>query len=74
MTDKKKFEGLKRQLIEDNEMKYGEEIRRGYGDEEIDKSNAGMLNLSEEEYREFIRLEQEVLDTLAEACKRGSFK
>ena len=32
MTDKEKFEGLKKRLIEENEEKYGE-IREKYGEE-----------------------------------------
>src|SRR5690606_117157 len=32
MTDKEKFEGFKQQLIDDNETKYGKEIREKYGD------------------------------------------
>jgi len=31
MTDKEKFEGFKQKMIEENERKYGEEIREKYG-------------------------------------------
>src|SRR5690606_21082393 len=55
----------------DNEKQYGQEIREKYGDDTVDKSNARMLNMSEEKYEEFRRLEQEVLETLAEAYKTG---
>lgn len=71
MADNEKFKGFKQKLVDDNERQYGEEIRGKYGDDAVDKSNAKMLNMSEEKYEEFRRLEQEVLSTLAEACKAG---
>lgn len=71
MADSEKFKGFKQKLVDDNEKQYGEEVRGKYGDEVADKSNAKMLNMSEEKYAEFSRLEQEVLDTLAKACETG---
>ncbi|WP_033543195.1 MerR family transcriptional regulator [Planococcus sp. CAU13] len=71
MADNEKFEGFKQKLIDDNEQHYGKEIREKYGDDTVDKSNAKMLNMSSEKYEEFRRLEQEVRDTLAEACEMG---
>src|SRR5690606_23447258 len=40
MTDKERFEGLKKNLIEENEKKFGKEIRARYGEETVAKSNA----------------------------------
>ncbi|WP_422121955.1 MerR family transcriptional regulator [Planococcus sp. X10-3] len=71
MADNEKFKGFKQKLVEDNEQQYGGEIRGKYGDETIDKSNAKMLNMSEEKYAEFRRLEDEVLTVLAEARDTG---
>ncbi|WP_223642575.1 MerR family transcriptional regulator [Planococcus sp. 4-30] len=71
MADKEKFQGFKQQLVEDNEKQYGDEIRGKYGDDLVDRSNAKMLNMSEEKYQEFIRLEQQVLDQLEEALRTG---
>lgn len=71
MTDKEKFQGLKQQLITDNEQRYGKEIRGKYGDETVDKSNAKLLNMSEEKYQEFIQVEKELLETLAKGCEAG---
>ena len=39
MTDPEKFEGFKQKIIDDNEKKYGKEIRAKYGDEQVDRSN-----------------------------------
>lgn len=64
MSDKEKFEGFMQELVEQNEEKYGEEIRKKYTDEVIDESNQQMLQMTKEQYEEFKRLEQEILDTL----------
>jgi len=56
MTDKEKFEGFKQSLIDENEQKYGNEIRTKYGDEAIDASNAKLKGLTKEQYDEGERL------------------
>ncbi|MFD1032747.1 MerR family transcriptional regulator [Metaplanococcus flavidus] len=71
MADSEKFKGFKQKLVEDNEQQYGEEVRGKYGDDIADKSNAKMLNMSEEKYAEFQLLEQEVLKVLAKAQETG---
>lgn len=71
MADKEKFEGFKRQLVEENEKKYGKEARSRYGDEAVDASNAKVLNMTREQYQEVAQLEQELKDTLAKAFKTG---
>ena len=40
MSDKEKFEGFKKKMIDDNEKKYGKEIREKYGEEAVNNSNA----------------------------------
>lgn len=71
MTDKEKFEGFKQKLIDDNEIKYGKEIRNKYGADTVNKSNAKLKNMTQEEYEEVTRLAHEVNATLAEAFKTG---
>lgn len=71
MTDKEKFEGFKQQMIDENEAKYGKEIRKKYGDDVVNKSNEKWKNMSKEEYDEFNRLTVEVLNTLEEAFEQG---
>ena len=41
MSDEKKFEAFKRQLVEETERLYGAESREKYGGAEVDASNAG---------------------------------
>ncbi|MGK7378740.1 MerR family transcriptional regulator [Planococcus sp. 1R117A] len=71
MADKEKFQGFKQKLVDDNEKQYGKEVRAKYGDDVVDRSNAKMLNMSESQYEEFMRLEKELMESLAEACKTG---
>jgi hypothetical protein len=71
MTDKEKFEGFKKQMIDDNEAKYGDEIRAKYGDEVVNRSYEKLKNMTKEEYEEVTRLADEVLATLAEAFANG---
>jgi len=56
MTDNEKFEGFKQALIDENEQKYGAEVRDAYGDSVIDASNAKLKGLTQEQYDEGERL------------------
>lgn len=71
MTDKEKFEGFKQKMVDDNEKKYGKEIRKKYGDDTVNKSNEKLKNMTQEEHEEVTRLANEVTSTLAEAFKNG---
>jgi DNA-binding transcriptional MerR regulator len=71
MSDREKFEGFKRQLIDENEQKYGQEIREKYGEATVEKSNRKLMNMTEEEYEKVTQLANEVNATLAEAFKTG---
>ena len=71
MSDKEKFEGFKMNLIEENEKKYGKEVRDKYGEEAVRKSNQKVMNMSQEEYERSIKLEEEMGTLLASAMKTG---
>jgi DNA-binding transcriptional MerR regulator len=71
MNDKEKFNGFKQKLIDENEKKYGKEIREKYGEDQVNKSNQKLLNMTKEQYEEFEKLGQEVLDTLEAAFATG---
>lgn len=72
MTDKEKFEGFKQNLIDENEKKYGKEIREKYGDNAVNKSNQKLKNMTKEQHEEVTRLAEELTKTLAEAFKTGN--
>ena len=69
MTNKEKFEGFKQNIIDENENKYGKEVREKYGDDTVNKSNSKIKGMSQEKYNEFIRLGKEIEEKLAEAFK-----
>ncbi|TGE31676.1 MerR family transcriptional regulator [Desulfosporosinus sp. Sb-LF] len=71
MSNKEKFEGFKQKLVDDNEAKYGKEIREKYDDETIKKSNQKVASMSREQYDEVTKLANEVIETLHSAFKTG---
>jgi DNA-binding transcriptional MerR regulator len=71
MSDKDHFEGFKKQMIAENESNYGEEIRQKYGEETVEKANAQVLGMTEETYKKFAELGNEVLEKLQAAAKEG---
>jgi DNA-binding transcriptional MerR regulator len=71
MSNKEKFEGFKKKMIEDNEKNYGKEIREKYGNQSVEASNAKVMNMTEEQYQEVTALAEQIHTTLAEAFKTG---
>jgi len=71
MTDKEKFEGLKKKTIDENEAKYGKEIRKKYGHETVNQSNQKVMGMSQEQHDEVTRLATEVMETLQAAFETG---
>lgn len=72
MSDKEKFEGFKQKMIEENEQRYGEEIRERFGDVVIDASNAKMMGLSSAQYKNMQKLSQQINVSLKEAFEQGN--
>lgn len=71
MSDQEKFEGFKKKMIDENERKYGKEIREKYGEDTVNQSNAKLMNMSQEDYEAVTKLEAEVREALAEAFATG---
>jgi DNA-binding transcriptional MerR regulator len=71
MSNKEKFEGFKKKMIDENEKKYGKEIRQKYGEDTVNKSNAKLMNMTEEQYEEFEKLGALLNETLKEAFAIG---
>ncbi|MCM3585569.1 MerR family transcriptional regulator [Mesobacillus maritimus] len=71
MSNKEKFNGFKKQMVAENEKKYGKEIRNKYGEETVNQSNAKLLKMSEEDFEAVTKLEREIIETLAEAMNTG---
>ena len=72
MSDKEKFEAFKRGAVEANEARYGREIREKYGDETVDRANARVLALTEEEHGRWTTLGEEIKAALARAVRAGA--
>ena len=71
MLDKEKFEAFKRRAVEANEEQYGKEIRKKYGDETVDRANANVLSLSEEDYGRWKALGEEIRSALSAAVREN---
>lgn len=71
MSDEKKFEAFKKQVIEQNEKTYGSEIRAKYGDTQVDEANAAVMNLTLEQYQEWSNLGREIQERLEDAVQAG---
>ncbi|WNB93858.1 MerR family transcriptional regulator [Bacillus sp. NEB1478] len=71
MTDKEKFEGFKQKTVEENEKKYGKEIREKYGDDTVNNSNQKVLNMTQEQHDEVTKLAEEIAETLSQAYQTG---
>jgi len=69
MTEAEKFEGLKKERLDENEKLYGKEIRENYGEEEVEKSNKQFMKLSQEDMQKMQEIEDKLfaqLEQLAE--------
>jgi len=71
MSDKEKFEGFKQKMIEENEQRYGKEIRERFGDAVIDASNAKMMRLTSAQYENMQKLSHRINDSLKAAFEQG---
>lgn len=72
MSNQEKFGLFKENIIKENEEKYGAEIREKYGDGEVDAANRKMLNMTEDEWAHFQKLEQEIKEYLKENVAAGA--
>ena len=72
MKDAEKFAALKRQAVAENEVAYGGEARRKYGDAAVDAANAGLLGLSRPEYDGWTGLDAELRARLEAAVQAGA--
>jgi DNA-binding transcriptional MerR regulator len=71
MKDNEKFKGLKEKLIDENEQKYGKEIREKYGEDTVDASNAKLRGMSQENYDAMTKLGEEIMILLEKAYQTG---
>ena len=71
MSNKERFEGFKRELVERNERAYGAEIRAAYGDETVDATNTKLERMSEGQWRAAEELRREYENLLQLSAREG---
>lgn len=71
MNDKEKFEGMKRQAIQENEAAYGAELREKYGDAAVEEHNQRLRGMSQQEWEEVQREEEAYKTALRRAMEAG---
>ena len=69
MSNKEKFEGFKKEILTENESKFGEEVREKYSEETLIDSNKRFMNLSEDEFNNMQNTENEMFHSLKEVVK-----
>ncbi len=71
MSDTEKFEGFKQKMIDENEAKYGKEIREKYGADTVNKSNDKVKNMTQEQHQKVTELSETLMLKLAQAKAQG---
>ena len=71
MSDKERFELFKEKIVQENEERYGQEVRKKYGDASMEDAIQKVKDMTEEDYDRFKLLEQEILLCLKEAVSKG---
>ena len=71
MSDQEKFAALKERAVRENEERYGEEIRERYGAETAEQSNRKLLDMTQEEWKRFRELEEEIREMLKKNVLEG---
>lgn len=72
MSDKERFEGMKRAAVDANEKAYGAEARKRHGDEAIDAANERLLAMDEDEWNDLQELEGAIIEQLKEVVRTGN--
>lgn len=74
MLNEEKFEAFKRDVVDQNEANYGEEIRKKYGNDQVDATNQKLLDANQAEWSSIEALNDQLNQKLAEATKIGDIE
>lgn len=74
MKNEDKFNLFKQQAMEQNEEKYGKELRKTYGEDVIEASNDNFSNLSENEFTDATKSEEILFKSLIEIEQLEEFE
>ncbi|MFR3275563.1 MAG: MerR family transcriptional regulator [Collinsella phocaeensis] len=72
MSDREKFEGMKRAMAESNEEAHGMEARVRYGDVAVDTSAQKVMGLGPAEFERWRQLEEEIRTDVERAVESGA--
>ena len=71
ISEQEKFEAFKKDVVDENEEKFGKEIRKKYGNAVVDQSNEKLRNTTASQMANFKALNDELDRKLAEATRLG---
>lgn len=71
MTDKEKFAAFQKEAVQENERKYGKEIRAKYGDAAVDAANAALLGMDRERKEAWDAVGAQLQAALESAVRAG---
>lgn len=71
MSDREKFEGFKRKLVEENDRLHGAEAREKYGAGPVEAAKKNMMGLPLEKFQRWQALDRELRSDLAMAVQTG---
>ena len=66
MSNQEKFEGFKTKLIEENEVRFGEEIRKQHGEQSVMAAYGKLKEMTEEQFNAAQQLEMQLFNRLKE--------
>jgi len=71
MSDKEKFEAFKQDMIDENDRKYGDEVRERWGGDVYAKSQQKVKNMTPAQWAEVEELSDSIAEALAAAVAEG---
>lgn len=74
MSDIEKFEAFKKDKLQENEIKYGKEIRERYGESVVSSTNERFMDLTEEAFNSMQSAEDKMIEALKEVIQTGDLE
>lgn len=71
MQNEERFAVFRAEVVAGNEQQYGQEVRKKYGDAQMDAANAKLMCMTEADYERFQSLGEEISLRLAEVVQAG---
>lgn len=71
MDDREKFEGFKQRMLEENEKKYGAEVREKYGESVVEEANKTFMSTTPQQHAQQEALTAQLHETLKAAVAQG---